>query len=113
TVYGFSLFVEGDAHFVWLFLSVGVSSLLLMIGLQVFTAVDRKATVNFALILHALIFMNRTGFTTVFSIIAWVIVAISIVLIYRTTIVDYEFAVTKYKRHLTWLHVYNITLGII
>lgn len=112
-VYIFQLFIEGYAEFIWLLLSVGVSSLLLMIALQVFPTMDRKATVNIVLVLHALIFLIGAGFATVFSIIAWVIVAISVVLIYRTSIVDYEFKVTKYKRHLTLLHIYNITLGVI
>lgn len=112
-VYIFSLFVEGDAHMLWLVLAVGTSSLLLMIALQVFPTIDRKVVVNFALVIHGLVFLAGTGFSTVFSIIAWGVVAATIGLIYRTTIVDYEFTVTKYKKQLTICHIYNITIGLI
>lgn len=111
-VYIFSLFVDGDANMLWLLLSVGVSSLLLMIALQVFPTIDRKATVNFALIAHALIFLVGVGMNAFFSITALAIVTISVALIYRTTVVDYDFKETKYRKQLKICHIYNITIGL-
>src|SRR5690625_1985305 len=111
-VYIFALFVDGDANIVWLLLSVGVSSLLLMIALQVFPTIDRKVTVNIALVAHALIYLVGIGMQTVFSIIAWGIIASSVALIYRTTIVDYDFKTTKYSKGLKICHIYNITIGL-
>lgn len=112
-VYTFALFVDGDANFLWLLLSVGISSLLLMIALQVFPTIDRKATVNFALVMHALIFLIGIGMQTVFAIIAWGIIAVTVGLIYRTTIVDYDFKTTKYPKQLKMFHMYNITIGLV
>lgn len=112
TIYLFELFVEGDAHFLWLFSSVGISSLLLLIALQVFPSIDRKSVVNSALILHAFIFSFGIAHSTILAAGAWVLVLTSIILIYRTTVIDYQFKQAKYKKLIKRFHLYNISIGI-
>lgn len=113
TVYLFELFVEGDAYFLWLLLSVGVSSLLLMIALQVFSSIGRKMIINSALIFHAFIFLLGTAHTTSLAVVTWLIVIASILLIYRTTLVDHDYKVTTNRKLIKGFHLYNITIGII
>lgn len=110
--YLYELFVHGEAAFMWLLLGVTTSSLLLMIALQVFPTFDRKVNINTILIVHALIFLVATGLEELLAIVAWVIVGGAVGLIYRTTIIDYNFKQTKYQQQLKRCHIYNITVGL-
>lgn len=111
--YLYELFVLGDAPIAWLLLAVSTSSLLFVIALQVYSSMNRKAVLNFTLIIHTLIYLFGLGSGAAFPFVAWTIIGGSIGLIYRTTIVDHEFTVKKYPKQVKWLHVYNITLGLI
>ncbi|MBO1001357.1 permease prefix domain 1-containing protein [Pseudogracilibacillus auburnensis] len=119
-VYSVQLFLEGDAHIGWLLLSVGTSSILLLFTLQALPFLERKTWLNIALICH--IFIYLYGFLlslyinhsisvplTYFSL---VIILIAIVLVYRTTIYDFQFTFER-KKQTKLLHFLNITLGII
>lgn len=112
-VYIVDLFVLGNAHGLWLVLAVTVSSLLLMVSMQVYPHFDRKFIVNSLLIVHALIFLASAAHSTPLAIVAWFLVLATIVLIYRTTIIDYSFKVTSYPRTIKGVHFYNITFGVI
>lgn len=113
TIYLIELFIEGDAHYLWLLLSVGSSSLLLLIALQIRPSIDRKIVINSALILHSFIFLLGVTHPTFLAVVAWFIVGFSIILIYRTSMVDYELNNAKNKKTIKIFHFYNITTGII
>lgn len=113
SIYLIELFMFGDAHYAWLLFSVGSSSLLLVIALQLFASFDRRFILNSLLIVHAFIYLLGVGFASPLTIVAWVIVIFSVGLIYRTTLVDYDFHTTDARKPLKLFHLYNITSGLI
>jgi len=113
SLYLIELFMFGDAHYAWLLFSVASSSLLLVIALQLFASFDRKFILNSILIVHAFIYLLGVGFSSSLSIVAWAIVIFTISLIYRTTLLDYDFRTTEVRKPLKLFHLYNITIGLI
>src|SRR5699024_5091923 len=59
SVYLAHLILEGNASFIWLFLSMGSSSILLLYALPILPALNRKKWLNTSLIIH--IFMYLSG----------------------------------------------------
>lgn len=112
-VYLIELLIEGDAHYVWLLSSVASSSLLLLIGLQIWPSKDRKIVLNSVLVVHSVIYLIGIAHPTFLAVVAWLIVGFSILLIYRTSMVDYELANAKNKKAIKICHFYNITSGLI
>lgn len=113
SIYLIELFMFGDAHYAWMLFSVASSSLLLVIALQLFVSFDRKIIINSLLIVHALIYLLGVGFSSPLTIVAWAIVIFTISLIYRTTLVDYDFRAKDAQKPLKFFHLYNITIGLI
>lgn len=120
-VYLAHLISEGDAQMIWLVLSIGTSSVLLLFALQAFPSIDRKRWINTALICHVFIYLvgvllaaNISHNISVFlSFIAIFILIFAIFLIYRTTITDYHYHSSKFTKHIKRLHFLNISTGII
>lgn len=121
TVYAMQLFIEGDAHIGWLIVSVITSSLLLLFVLRVFSFLDRKISLNSALILHVFTYGYGTFLASdlehsssiILSFFSWAIVILTITLIYRTTIYDYQNEASLFVKHTKFIHAINITLGIV
>src|SRR5699024_8435518 len=74
---------------------------------------DRKIIINSLLIVHALIYLLGVGFSSPLTIVAWAIVIFTISLIYRTTLVDYDFRAKDAQKPLKFFHLYNITIVLI
>ncbi|MGM8364968.1 permease prefix domain 1-containing protein [Virgibacillus sp. W0181] len=112
------LFVEGDALIVWLVISMASSSILFLFAYQAFPAMDRKRWLNSTLIIHVFVYLlgfsgvqSNQFISVIFSFVALFIVLLGIVLVYRTTIVDFSYQQND-KKQVKYLHVYNITIGI-
>lgn len=120
-VYAAQLFLEGDAYIVWLILSVIVSTCVLIFALQPLPFLNRRIALNTMLIVHIFIYffgvLLATGVTrsisAVLTTLACFIVLLGIVLVYRTTIYDYQSSKHPYKKQAIILHIFNITAGII
>lgn len=120
TVYLGQLFFEGDAYIAWLLLSVIVSACLLTFTLQPMPFLNRRIWVNSLLLIHLFVYLfgmlMATGVESTISMLliflAWFIVLLAIVLIYRTTIFDYQSSKQILKKQVKILHALNITAGI-
>ncbi len=121
TIYVTYLFVEKHAEIIWLLLSIGTSSVLLLFALQVFPFLDRRRWINTVLILHLFIYVFGTLLATymvhfltpLLTIFGMILCLLSIVLIYRTTMYDFSFYSSKNTKQTKWLHFINITAGIL
>jgi len=117
-VYILHLITEGDAFIAWLIISVITSSTLLLFAVQTFSTFNRKSLLNTTLIIHTFIYFYGSSlassihFSIFLSIVAWGIIIISILLIYRTTITDYQFSNIENNNIVKLLHFLNITIGI-
>lgn len=111
-VYAIALFSEGDAHFFWLITAVATSTLLLLIALRAFPTMDRKSTLNATLIAHIFVYLIGAFIPTILSIVAWLMIILSIILIYRTTITDFQYNDIKNQRAMKIAHFYNISIGL-
>lgn len=121
TLYITYLIAERDAEIIWLLLSIGTSSGLLLFALQVFPSIDQKRWINSVLIGHIFTYLLGTLiatnmihiFTPFLTIYGITLLLVSIILIYRTTIIDFTFHSTKNVKQAKQLHFINITAGII
>lgn len=119
TIYLSQLFIEGYAAFVWISLAIGVSTCLLYLSINVSTPLNRRKWVNSLLIFQCLLFVygwllatNVAHSISIWlTLLNWVVIAFSLLLIYRTTIID-DF-VTNQKKDKKILHAMNITSGIV
>ena len=119
-VYLCQLFVMGDAHIPWLILAVLVSSTLLFLTVRPITSLNKRLWVNSLLLIHlGIYFYGWLLATDVYaplsiglSIIAWLILLLAIVLVYRTTIYDYSSKRQPLAKDAKRLHFVNITTGI-
>ena len=118
SIYLMSLFVEGNAYIGWLCISMSLSTMLLLLPLNQQFHINKKLWLNALLILHTLgqlygwlITSQLDQSTTVVGLTIWVWlnIALSIGLVYRTTIYDYS----SNEKHMKILHGINITSGII
>lgn len=120
SVYISQLVVEGDALITWLLLSVSASVSLLIFSLQPLPFLNRRVWVNTLLLIHLFTYLLGVGFATSvdaaisgpLTILAWGILVLTIVLVYRTTIFDYQSRKQKLKKQVRILHALNITWGI-
>src|SRR5699024_229585 len=123
--YSFSVYLvhlvhEGDAHMVWLILSIGTSSVLLLFAFQAVPSMNRKSWINAALLFHSFIFLVGAllvtaishNISTFLTIAALIILIFSIFLIYRTAIVDFHYHSSKFAKQAKRLHFLNISAGI-
>lgn len=114
-VYLIVLFSSGTALFTWLILSILTSSALLLFAFQVLPSLDRKLWLNTTLIIHGLIFLYGTlGAPELITTIGgWLLITLSIILIYRIAIYSYDPANQEQTKQRKWLHLLNITAGLI
>lgn len=113
-VYLAHLFINGDAHIVWLIISVISSSVVALFALQVLPSLDRKRWLNATLIFHITIYLIGTGialgpFTYTLVVL---ILLLSIILIYRTAMYQYESGKNLPIKQIRWLHFLNISVGL-
>jgi hypothetical protein len=117
SIYLLHVFIEGDAYIGWLCISMFFSSMLLFLPLNQSFHLNRKLWLNSLLILHTLgllygwllISQLDHSATVGITIWEWLNIALSIGLVYQTTIYDYSPSETNIKV----LHGINITSGII
>lgn len=117
SIYLLHVFVEGDPYIGWLCISMIFSAMLLFLPLNQHVHLNRKLWLNSLLILHTLgllygwllISQLDHSATVGLTIWEWLNIALSIGLVYRTTIYDYSPSETNIKV----LHGINITSGII
>lgn len=120
SAYLMQLFSKGDAYIGWLIFSMAVSSLLLFLPIQQTIQFNRRLWMNCLLVIHLIIYV--WGYPLVFSlehkisiiltIWIWMIFALSLVLIYRTTLYDYR-ANGELNKTKKILHSINLTTGLI
>ncbi len=119
-VYISQLVVEGNALITWLLLSVSISVCLLAFSLQPISFLNRRVWINSLLLIHLFIYLLGVGFansvdaiiSVPLTFLAWGILLLTIVLVYRTTIFDYQSRKQKLKKEVMILHALNITWGI-
>lgn len=117
SIYLLSLFVKGDAYIGWLCYSMGLSTMLLFLPLNQHFHFNRKLWINGLLVFHTLgqlygwLIVSQLDLSANVGLTIWVWlnVALSIGLVYRTTIYDYG----TNEKHMKFLHGLNITSGII
>jgi hypothetical protein len=115
--YTVSLFVEGDAFIGWLLFSMVISGMLLFLPLNQHIHLNKKTWLNALLVLHIfgqlygwLIASQLPNETNIgLTIWVWLNLALTIGLVYRTTIYDYS----PEKNYMKILHGLNITSGFI
>lgn len=114
TVYLAQLFVNGDAHSIWLVLSVIISSFILLFALQVLPSLDRKSWLNGALIFHIGIYLIGVGLALepFMMILVGLIIMLAITLIYRTAMYTYQSDNKQITKQMKGLHFLNISAGI-
>lgn len=120
-VYLAQLFIEGDAYIGWLILSIIVSTFVFIFAVHPLPFLNRRLALNSMLFIHIFTYLFgvllATGVTQSISIVltfmAWFIVLLGIVLVYRTTIYDYQSSKHPYKRSAILLHTYNLTIGMV
>lgn len=120
-IYLSQLFVMGDAHIYWLLLGIITSSSLLFLTLRPIVSMNRRAVMNALLVVHS--FVMATGmllslnlispYSVVFSILDVLIVLLSIVLIFRTTIYDVPTTELNLKTGTKIIHYFNLSMGIL
>ncbi len=121
SVYVSQLIVERDALITWLLFSVGVSSCLLVFAIQPISFLNRRLWINCLLLIHLFIYLLGVGFASSvdsfvavpLSILSWAILLLTIVLVYRTTIFDYQPHKLKLKKQVKIFHALNITWGLV
>ena len=118
SIYVISLFIKGDAYIGWLCISMGLSSLLLFLPLNQHFHINKKLWLNGLLVLHTLgqlygwlitSQLDQSTTTVGLMIWVWLNIALSLGLVYRTTIYDYS----SDEKHMKVLHGINITTGIV
>ncbi|RNF39372.1 permease prefix domain 1-containing protein [Planococcus salinus] len=120
TLYLLLLFNEGNAHIGWLLFSMTTSTLLLCIALNIVVALNRRRWMNSLLMAHLLIYLYGYAIISGFELAAqlpltisnWIILLLSLLLVYQTTIYEMNFqsgAVKEAKR----LHQVNFVSGVI
>ncbi|HHW35738.1 MAG TPA: hypothetical protein GXX18_00300 [Bacillales bacterium] len=118
SIYLLSLFIKGDAYIGWLCISMGLSSMLLFLPLNRSFHINKKLWLNSLLVLHALgqlygwlitSQLDQSSTVVGLTIWVWLNIALSLGLVYRTTIYDYS----SDEKHMKFLHGMNITSGII
>jgi len=117
SIYLLHVFVEGDSYIGWLCISMLFSSMLLFLPLNQSIHLNRKLWLNSLLILHTLgllygwLLISQLDHesTVMLTIWEWLNIALTIGLVYRTTLYDYS----SNEKHIKVLHGINITSGII
>ncbi|WP_077624638.1 permease prefix domain 1-containing protein [Sediminibacillus massiliensis] len=120
-IYSAQLFLEADAYIVWLLLSVAQSSVLLFFCLKPIAFLNRRRWMNSLLIIHITLylfgFLLATGISNPINVFltcyAAIILILSIALVYRTTIFDYNSIQQPLSKTAKRLHALNITAGFI
>ncbi len=118
SIYLISLFIKGDAYIGWLCISMALSSLLLFLPLNQHFHINKKLWLNGLLVLHTLgqlygwlitSQLDQSTTTVGLMIWVWLNIALSLGLVYRTTLYDYS----SDEKNMKVLHGMNITTGII
>lgn len=120
SLYLLLLFNEGNAHIGWLLFSMATSTVLLCIALNLIVALNRRRWMNSLLMTHLLVYLYGYAIASGFGLAAqlplvisnWIILLLSLLLVYQTTIYEMNFrdgAVKEMKK----LHQVNFISGIV
>lgn len=116
TIYLLNLFIDGDAVIGWLLFSMTTGGLLLFLPLNQRFHINRKLWLNSLLVVHILtllygvLIVSYLDYATVgLAIWLWLNIAISLALVYRTTIYDFS----PDEKSMKLLHGINILLGAV
>lgn len=120
SVYACQLFVMGDAHIIWLILAVLISTAILFVTVRPVTSLNRRLWMNSLLLVHLVVFFYGLllatdllrPYSTGLTIIAVILILLSIILVYRTTIYDFPSERQPLRKDAKRLHFMNITTGI-
>lgn len=120
-VYISQLFIMGDAHIPWLIIAVMISSLLLFVTMQAIPILNRRFWINGLLLIHLFVFLYgfllasdiNSPLSIGLSIISILIIVLSIILLYRTTIYDFSTKGEMFYKDVRRLHFVNITTGLL
>lgn len=114
-VYLIQLFHEGDAHIIWLIMSVGMSSVLLLFVFHIIKT-EGKRQLNTALVIHTIIYFFGLGLalgtdhflTAMLSIYSILIMVLALIIIYLNVIFHWEMSRLK-----KGFHIFNMSTGLI
>lgn len=114
-VYLIQLFNEGDAHIIWLIMSVGMSSFLLLFIFHIIKT-DGKRWLNTTLVIHSIIYFYGLGLalgtehflTAMLSIYSILIMVLALIIIYLNVIFHWEMSRLK-----KGFHIFNMSTGLI
>ena len=120
SVYACQLFIMGDAHIPWLILAVLISTAILFVTVRPVTSLNRRLWMNSLLLVHLVVFFYGLllatdllrPYSTGLTIIAVILILLSIILVYRTTIYDFPSERQLLRKDAKRLHFINITTGI-
>ncbi|MEK3935401.1 permease prefix domain 1-containing protein [Sporosarcina sp. FSL W7-1349] len=120
-VYLGQLFLAGDAHIPWLVMAVLSSSALLYVTVRPVTSLNRRLWMNGLLVIHLFVFFYglllaaylERPFSTILTFVAALLMLLTIILVYRTTIYDFPSDRQALKKDAKRLHFINITTGIL
>lgn len=121
SVYLLDLFMNGDAHLIWLVLAVLVATSILTVILHPVQSLNRRLWMNGLLISHIFIFSYGSlmsayldrPYSTISGFFSYALVLLAIILVYRTTIYDFPSSKQLLQKDAKWIHFINITMGIV
>ena len=121
SVYLLDLFMNGDAHMIWLVLAVLVATSILTVILHPVQSLNRRLWMNGLLISHIFIFSYGSlmsayldrPYSTISGFFSYALVLLAIILVYRTTIYDFPSSKQLLQKDAKWIHFINITMGIV
>lgn len=121
SVYIFQLFLMGDAHILWMVSAVLISTGLLFVTVRPVAALNRRIWMNGLLLVHLFVFFYGLSlatdltapYSTWLTVIALLLMLLSIVLVYRTTIYDFPSNRQPLKKDAKRLHFINLTTGFV
>ncbi|GKV56408.1 hypothetical protein NCCP2222_23550 [Sporosarcina sp. NCCP-2222] len=120
-VYAAQLFMEGDAHIPWLVSGVVISTALLLVTLRPISRMNRRLWMNGLLLIHLIVFLYglliipgvNPPYSLIFGIMAVLILLLSAVLVYRTTIYDFPSPRQPNQKDAKRVHYINISTGFL
>lgn len=120
-VYMAWLLLENDAVIGWLFISVIISSCLFYAAIKPSSSLNRRLWLNTVLVIHILLYIYgallASGIDNPISIaltfVSWLIILFGIILLYLTTLNNYQPSKYTLDKQFKVLHILNLTTGII
>lgn len=115
------LFLENESVIGWLFISVIISSCLFYAAIKPASSLNRRFRLNTVLIIHIFLYVYgallASGIAHPTSIpliiLSWLIILFDIILLFQTTLNNYQSTKYKLDKQFKMLHIFNMSAGII